>query len=73
MVILLKYFVSLISLFYLHCPFCHQTDTIIDSVTDKNFCIENVDNGTLQLKQNHPYYYQVPTGHGFEQFVVFLN
>ena len=68
------FYVFLISLFYLQCPFCHQSDPIIiDSVTDKNFCIENVDNGTLQLKQNHPYYYQVPTGHRFEQFVVLLN
>lgn len=41
------------------CPYCHKDETIVSSLEDKSFCLEELPNGDCVLRRSHAYYYQV--------------
>ncbi len=42
------------------CPYTHRDSTITGALeSDKQFCLKLSEDGSLQLKRNHPYFYQV--------------
>ncbi len=43
------------------CPYCHRNDDIIESTTDKKFCLKKGANDSCFLDKSHSYYYQVQT------------
>lgn len=42
------------------CPYTHRDSTINRAMeTDKQFCLELAEDGSIQLKKKHSYFYQV--------------
>lgn len=42
------------------CPYSHRDSTIQRAMeTDKQFCLELAEDGSIQLKRKHSYFYQV--------------
>ena len=41
------------------CPFSHRGQSVVSAATDDKFCLHVDDQGKLELKRGHRYYYQV--------------
>lgn len=59
------------------CPHSQKGKTVEEAASQKNFCCELVE-GSVRLKRNHPYYYQVQgqmgvTGHRWCHFVIWTE
>ena len=43
------------------CPYCHKGENITSAVSDSQFFLQKSSDGTLHLKHQHSYFYQVQT------------
>ena len=43
----------------LQCPYCHKDDSLEESTSDKQFCLDLTTASGYRLKSTHQYYYQV--------------